>query len=93
MNHMLPAGAAVFVLRPEAAGVAGTMSEAQKHVYKGRDPTTVWGLYCCILQLFRSHPFTDGTRGVSSTFQDQHVFSSNVKIDRGLALTSLQQWP
>jgi hypothetical protein len=31
-----------------------------------------------LLQLFRSRPFTDGTRGVSKKFRDQHVFSSNV---------------
>src|SRR5262249_21747011 len=40
-------------------------------------PHAVWGLYfyCCILlQLFRSRPLTDGTRGVSTKFRDQHVF-------------------
>jgi hypothetical protein len=35
--------------------------------------TCLWGLSCCILlQWFRSRPFTDGTRGVSNKFRDQH---------------------
>ncbi len=32
-------------------------------------------LFCILLQLCRSRLFTDGTRGVSHTFRDQHVFS------------------
>jgi hypothetical protein len=36
---------------------------------------------CLLLQLFRSRPLSDGTRGVSNAFRDQHVFSPNVRTD------------
>ena len=38
-------------------------------------------VFCILFQLFRSRPFTDGTRGVSNTFRDQHVLAPEAQTD------------
>jgi len=48
----------------------------------GNDKHGLWGsLIRILLQMCRSHPFTDGMRGGSNTFRDQHVFSPTVRTN------------
>jgi hypothetical protein len=48
-----------------------------------KEPHVEYGdsFVCILFQLFRSRPLSDGTRGVSNKFRDQHVFSPKVRTD------------